>query len=45
MQTISIYEKEQEAIKCQNLFGNQKSKAMANPENLGFVRKNAVCMS
>lgn len=40
MQNISIFEKEQEAIKYQNLIGSQKSKAMANPRNLGFLRKN-----
>lgn len=42
MQNTSICEKEQEAIKYQNVVGNQKSKAMANPGNLGFVRKNAA---
>lgn len=45
MQTISICEKEQEAIKYQNLIGNQKSQAMANPGNLRFIRKNATYMS
>lgn len=43
MQNISIFEKEQEAIKYQNLIGSQKSKAMANPRNLGFLRKNVAC--
>lgn len=43
MQNISIFEKEQETIKYQNLIGSQKSKAMANPRNLGFLRKNVAC--
>lgn len=44
-QSINICEKDQDVIKYQNLIVNQKSKTMAKPVNLGFVRKNVVCMT